>query len=728
MATSGRYLYAIRIEGIGDNTASTFANKLYRWTWARTFFDVAGTSDPDSLYIPALLRWPRELEFSVDFRRGEPTMGSLTFELRRTTDVLTQFWAGVPARVAKLNGAVTASATSIILDTASLTGVIYLGREAIKLGTESPSKTYAVTRGQLQTSAHKHDDNVQAWAALHPTSLVGRLVEVIRVPLDSAGEPTEEVRWTGILRRLYAAGTTSVTLEADNLLAKLKATHIYRDPWRWRWGSQEDRELSLGRSFRAGYGSVETTERALVIIDDKYAEVVSYKSDSTGAYAVGHASRRRFDGSPPVPNDFDFNSNFEVREFFSTHPQAPANNATPAANTLPLQSDPGKLILQLLLSTENAGVIGTNHATYDTGIDELAASMPSATIDVTAFERWGANQTPLIQFHLGHESAEPVDLYELIQGILRARGATLTQTDGGLLSVVTWSDAIIYGSANTISQAQVVSVGDGIVQDRRLEDVLERVQIEYDDRVGIGPDSLEGKDVVNERLVPRGAHDTMTLSARGLEDRDEATILLQSFISRYHEPIIEWQLECLSTADFWPGDVIQLTHDKLWAGSAQGVTSVTCLVAGRREALDEQGHSIRYRLWYVGEVFGAIGYIAPSAEVASWSSGASAITIEANVFTSSSDAVLATDAAGFAVDDVCQLTDQFGTVRDAGFIITNIAGNVLTVSGMGVTPAGEDIIRVAKYDAVVSQQQADWAFVAEADGTLDSDTAKDWTT
>lgn len=728
MATTGRYCYAMRVEGVGDNSATTYSNKLYRWVWARSFFDDVATLDSDSLYKPGLMRWPRELEFAIDFRRGEPTMSSMSFELRRTPDVLSSFWAATPSKVAKLDGAITAGAASLTLDTTGLTGTVYLGREAIKLGTESPAKTYAVTRGQLQTPAHKHDDGVQVWAGLHPTSLVGRLVELLRVPLDATGEAGEVVRWVGIVRRLYAAGTTSVTLEADNLLAKLQATQIYRNPWRWRWGSQEDRELSIGRTPRGGYGTTEATQRALIIINNEFGEVVSYRSDSFGATAVGHNYRRRFDGSPPVPNDFDYNSNFEVREFFSTHPQAPANTASPAANTLPLQSDPGKLILQLLLSTENSGTPGGNHATYDTGVDELACSMPASVVDVTAFEDWGAGQTPLTQFHIGHEGAEPVDAYQLIQSLLRARGATLTQNEDGQLSVVQWADANVYGTSATISQSQVVSVGDGIVQDRRLEDVLEGVQIEYDDRVGIGPDSLHGRDIVNERLVPRGgSHDSLTLNARGLEDRAEATTLLQAFISRYHDPIIEWQVECLATANYWPGDVVSITHNLLWAGASQGVANAVCLVAGRKEALDEAGHTIHYRLWYVGEVFGAVGYIAPSGQVQSWASASSKLTIKANTFTSPTDPNLATDAAGFAINDVCQLTDEFGTVRDSSFTITNIAGNTLTVSGMGVTPVDGDIVRVVKYDSAVTSQQDDWAFVAEADGTLNGDTAKDWT-
>ena len=51
---------------------------------------------------------------------------------------------------------------------------------------------------------------------------------------------------------------------------------------------------------------------------------------------------------------------------------------------------------------------------------------------------------------------------------------------------------------------------------------------------------------------------------------------------------------------------------------------------------------------------------------------------------------------------------------------------MLTLSGVGVTPADGDILRVIAYGSAVTQQKTDWAFVAEADGDLGSDSAKEY--
>lgn len=723
MATSGRYLYAIRIEGIGDNTASA-ANRCYRWTWARTFFDVAGTSDPDDLYKPALLRWPKELEFSVDFRTGDPTMGSLTFELRRTADVLTHFWAGVPARLAKLNGALTAAASSVVLDTAGVSGTVYLGREAILLGSESPSKTYAITRAQLLTSAQQHDDGVQVYGSMHPTTLAGRLVELLRVSLDSSGYSTEMVRWSGVARRCYGSGADQTILEVDSVLALIKSTDIYQNPWALTVGQSLDE--GADRLPASGYGAHPRTDtstsRALVMVDDSSALVLGYKTDGDGE-AVVFRNLGELVGLPLVPTM----RGVSFREIFSSAPAQPSNNASPTTLTLPLQGDPGKLILQLLLTTANDGVSGSNDSTYDTGINQLAGNIPASLIDKTSFERWGAEQETLTSFYIGHDGDDALNLFDLIQEILAPRGASLMQAQGGKLEIATLNDAAVFGTSNTITQSQVVSVGDGIVQDRKLEEVLERVTFKYNDRPVIGGDIINATDVVNERLLHRGTSTRLDMFVRGLTSRPVVTILLQSFVARFHAPIIEYSLECLSTADYWPGEVVSITHDKLIAGSVVGVTSAVCLVTSRREALDEQGHTIFYRLLNVGEVFGDVGYIAPSAQVASWAAGTSKLTVKANTFTSSADEVLSTDVAGFAVNDVLQLTDEYGTVRDGGFIATTILGHVITTSGMGVTPVDGDIVRVATYTSLVTSQKEDWAFTSQADGTLSSDTAKDYT-
>ena len=126
----GSFQYAIRIEGIGDQTSSA-TNKLTRYTWDRAFFDTPSSADPDSLYVSGLLRWPSELSFGVDFRRFSPKPGSQSYSLRRTSDTLTDLLGAIPAPVADITTAINATANTLVLDVGSLTGIIFAGREVI---------------------------------------------------------------------------------------------------------------------------------------------------------------------------------------------------------------------------------------------------------------------------------------------------------------------------------------------------------------------------------------------------------------------------------------------------------------------------------------------------------------------------------------------------------------------------------------------------------------------
>ena len=79
-----RYLHAIKIEGLGDVTASA-TDKRYRICYARAFFDAPSTADADGLFIDGLQMWPSELSADVDFRDGRATISNQTFTLRADT-------------------------------------------------------------------------------------------------------------------------------------------------------------------------------------------------------------------------------------------------------------------------------------------------------------------------------------------------------------------------------------------------------------------------------------------------------------------------------------------------------------------------------------------------------------------------------------------------------------------------------------------------------------------
>ena len=78
------YQYSVRIEGVGDVSASTATNKLTRYCFGRAGFDAPSTVDPDSLYTDGLLAWPGELATEIDFLAGRAVTGDQTFDIAET--------------------------------------------------------------------------------------------------------------------------------------------------------------------------------------------------------------------------------------------------------------------------------------------------------------------------------------------------------------------------------------------------------------------------------------------------------------------------------------------------------------------------------------------------------------------------------------------------------------------------------------------------------------------
>ncbi len=127
----GRYLHAIKVEGLGDVSATTATDKRYRICYGRGLMDDASSADPDNLLIDGLLMWPSELSADVDFRDGRSTLSSQSFALRATSTTRGLFYRLRHAVSARLIAAMTATQTTIDVDTASLSGVYTLERERL---------------------------------------------------------------------------------------------------------------------------------------------------------------------------------------------------------------------------------------------------------------------------------------------------------------------------------------------------------------------------------------------------------------------------------------------------------------------------------------------------------------------------------------------------------------------------------------------------------------------
>jgi len=744
-----RYLHAIKIEGLGDTTASA-TDQRYRICYARNFFGDAATADPDGLFIDGLQMWPSELSADVDFRDGRATISTQTFDLRATTQLRSLLYRLRHGVVARLIADMTAIQNTIDLDTAGIDGTVYLEREALVVDgssqtTISGGYRYNVTRAVLGTYAPSHGadttDDVEVFQTLN--TLAGRLIQLVRVPLDTVdAEADESVLWSGVVRDIDTDDTgLSFTINADGLLGLIDAQQILSDRCQGTMinallDGQRPRLDSLVATMltqeapAAGSGVVSDPTQALFMLGEDAVIKGTYTAIDQGANFYLHmlADPETFAGRP-LPEDMSTYKDTDTREVFSTRADSPSNvdSGSIGDNTLPLSSHPGKLILQLLTTTRNDNVAGPN-GSYDLGINALAGNVPANYVDVDGILRWGDEVGVSLDDVFFFES-ESVRLGDLINEILRPLLSAMVSLPSGQLSIIRLKDSAEYGSGLTLVQSQVREAQ--IIHSRNLVDAIDKVELEYRLEPGLPPHRITARDTIKYRRQPPGEHNSLSLKLRGTKRRDVATQVIQTIIQRYHDPIPLLFVECLPTAQFDLGDVISVTHDLIPAGDgSRGRVGAAMLVVSRREVFTGEvggvgDHAVIYGLLDVGLIHPRDGWIAPSGEVASVTS-ASVFSIAANTFTESGGSgPFDSDIEGFSIGDAIDIMDEFGTPKDTGLFIGNIVGNQITLTApSSPSVAVSDIIRPSAYAQCVTQQQDDWVFVADADDELNTDLPK----
>ncbi len=760
------YQYSVRIEGVGDVSASTATNKLTRYCFGRAGFDAPATVDPDSLYTDGLLAWPGELATEIDFLAGRAVTGDQTFDIAETDANRATFYRTRHTELTTLVADMTATQTTIDLAMSGVDGVVYLEREAIDVDGASETNPsagvyrYNCTRAVLETQARSHASSETDDRAVYSTQhiLAGRLVQLVRTPLDASSAYDEAVRWSGFLRnvtRIAHSDGAALRLHVDSLLQRVEQTPILLDLAQGvvELASVDDVSLIARGRFLlntsaealAGGRNVTGTRQAIVIIDDQYLARASYVPFQDATVFGANVTALEFVGPGARPRDADAVldlSGRPVREVFSSASFAPSNEDTPGDNTLPLQADRGELLLQLLTSTRNASTAGSN-GSYDTGVDALAGEMPSSLIDLDALAQWATTGQPYDDILIGAEAA-PVKLGELVRSLLAPDLSVLTVTREGKLTVKRMADLDQYGStSNVLDGNNVLSVV--VEQDRQLYDAVDRFVLRFDEQPGVGFSTISAQDKIKYKRQPRGEHDTFEATARGVRDRDLALSLATAIIQRYHDAIPVVTVATNPLEDHDVGDVLRVTHPQILDGAgAYGVTSQVMLVISRREVFTDTEHFITYKLADVGLTHPRDGYITPSWKVSAWSSPT--LTVEANAFTATYAAAPGDplgDGSSRQDIDACDAGDKLDLVRDGAILVEALevasvtrasnaialtTASVTALSGAGVTPAAGDILRVTKYASAVTSQQDDWIFVADASNALGSDTAKTYRT
>ena len=705
---------ALRIEGVGTPDGQYRLSMAPPPSW-----------DTDGLYHECLDSWPDEIGAEVDFLTGETRQTAGNFSVRQTSTTRAAFWDTDPTVVARATAAVGATSTSIQTDTTTLAGtVIHWDREAILLGTHAGGGVYTgCTRGYLGTQATRHGDGELPDLELYqlPWSLKGRLVQVVEVLQSATGYGDEVVIWAGVLQDVEATGLARFKISCRDLLSLLGDVELGSPACRWI-GSQSQQ---IRRPW-GGYGSSSSTARCMVVEESSgFVGVAPYRVAPPG---FGQGFWLQIEqiiavGSYPTPPTDRAPAERTFREVISTHSAQPASSATPGDDTLPLSQQPAELVLQLLTTTRNQGIAGAN-GDWDTGIDFLAGGIPAIVVDEAQILAWGQRHAPFAVDNLFIGLSGPERLSGVLTKILRPLGAALV-VRSGKLAVVQLADAPSFDVTSSLTSSQIITTGAS--QSRGLASQIDSVSVEYGLIPGVGSSSDRSDDVRQARRLPPGGRSSLSIDATAYAQAAVSRLSAVGMLFRYRLPPPRVTLDVLSSASYWPGDVVQITSSNLLGRAGAASVSTSALVLGRRlifegpaPGVGGRGSSIlRYTLAVTGLIHRVQGLIGPSARVVSWNAGTKTITVAANVYTSASNPNLSTDAEGFFAADVVQIVDQYGTVVTAAATVASVGVNAIVLTAAPATaPVAGDVVRAAAWSSAVAAQRARWAFVADVSDEL----------
>jgi hypothetical protein len=766
----------IKIEGLGDADA---AHDDKQWRFSRMYqnTDVGG----GDLYIPVLTDFPSSFAAEVDFRGARSSLGGFAVELQAqgtgddtATDVASRLYRSRYVPVGYLGAALTNNGTSITVHTAGgaavttlvssgITGIA-LERECIVLVSHDGSGVYTCVRGQFGTVAVAHSiaqgDDTAIFNSEHWHIPADREVTLFRVRVDR-DILSEQVITRGVVRGVSAPRPGVIRLDCAGPLELLQLRTLCGSLWSTSVAVEGPGLLRTGSAGRVWNSSdhiapvhrndadASNEHRMLLNIDGKHAVIQKWHQSSERlqaaitVVAVGHPARERspsFAGSPDI-YDVSQLGGKRAWEFFSLHPSAPDLDASggklgkATVNGTAVTSNVLVALLQCLLTTPD----GSNHATYDLGdttnprlYENLGFGVKSSLVDIAGIETLALQigdyaRMPNLNFGT---KGEGFDGLEFFQAALKVLGCVITSGEDGKIAVVRFTD-IARLDVTTVPQGDVVGMP---VQRKRVEDTFDSLKVEYAEIIGRGTLTDTFEDVINHRRLLSGRHRSSTLDARGVIDRDLMRgPIIARHVQRYHYPIPELRVEMLRSQDWWPGDVIKLTHDKVYAGDGtRDVTAATMLVTGRNE--DIKRGVISYRLLDVGVAYNRVGLIAPAARVTAWDSGTKTATLDKDDYTAiigpndeiTSDA----GATTWPVNSEVMFLQPALQVRDAGpFTITAVTNGTVVLDATPTGIAVNDIMVPAQYDDVDATQKAKWIWIAGSDDAVGAaqDDPFEWT-
>lgn len=752
----------LRIEGLGDNDASTATNKLFRWSTAPV-----PSWDSDSLYRHTISDLELDAQ-TVDPRSGKSSSGGCEFVMINRDDnaeeVRSLFFRRQFVPVGNMTTELTPTTTTITIGsyTSGANETVFINREAIKLGSHAGFGTYnGCTRGILETRAQVHKAPVPVYP--YPRKLQRRRVTVCYYPEDATGY-TDEVEVSSYQLWDYkpVPGMAAIKFECDGFVALLKEAEVLPDQWTgrahllWRDGTGQQNEnpeilgirykssfrdggirlpdaLQSGRSnANGGNSSVRGGTPAEPADGDSFyvsingtiyeAVVASYEADGetvTNFMAWVRLDALPFGGTPlNITSSTDLTS-LDIREVIISDTGAPTNNGSGSAQ-LPLGTSgqhPLTIWLQVVTSTS-----GGDNGGWDVGID-LGGRIPVEWVDTDAIENMIATDGEAVRaprFFIGRERKKEKLLKYLDEQLLKPAGIVRTHATDGRISFSRITSTDYLNTATSVGENELVK-SHMIEPTFNVAGELDRIVIQYaQDGSGVTSEIPIG-DLENVRDT-LGPNDRETFDGNAFLNRDLVYAAGVDYLTQWRNGIDQLNFATTFDVNVRAGDAVLLTSDAVpgWDKGTdtvvEGVTSSRVWISSRR--IDIRGGFIEYEGYHIGLGQPTLAGIAPAFRVSGANTGTS-VPVDAAHFVGTDHVLGYTDDIDpWTVGDSCSTRNPDLSVKESGLTIGSLASGTVVVTGLTVAVAAGDFIVPDLYDASTNTQADDWGYYADAAGQL----------
>lgn len=750
-----KYTAIITIEGVGhwlsagDLTASA-SDGLTQFSYEVPYY--ADTTL--AIHRPYLAEEVDVLSERVASGGGFPELGSLDFAIVDVDDYLTAQLRTRRTPATVLNGAVTAAATQLTVDsTTGMTasdadgGVLYIGSEAMKVVSVDSGTLVTVVRGYLGTRAVPHADDAPVRFSI--PYLGGREVTLKLVPQDAddVSEETQQatyaldrVSWDSALNVWqFSAKSRLKYLHRQAPLAplqgKIEAVNSGRPSILLHYTSQA---FDLRRQWSGTEG--DSDRQCYLKVGE---EVLAIGSHNARAGTITDRGLLRSKIQDPIEVGTPFAQVFlaDLSKGAGSFRYNTNQEASRSAPTVAWTQTDHWVDICLCVMTSSAddldGYDGTanvtgSYANYACLPSGFGLGLPADRID---WASWMDVKARTLDYRFPYfvYGDRPMPFGQLIEEhFLKPMGAYLS-IEAGTAKIILPRLPLVNEASVTIGPANILAQEVGrrrlVPRIKPRLDLVPPGSITYE----VGPDKVQ-RTYKNQDFA-------QTYGGRNFYDADDKGTTIPvpsgdpafadvyrkraaSRIYRQHVPLVEIELDLfMDKSTLAVGDLAELTLAEMpdMSAGTRDWTSVVCekLEGEVRVPLNDCAHvATRLRGYGPGSL---VAKVCPSAYITAVSTNTA--TVSANRYTESdaTGGLPTTDAAAFAVGDVVRLVALDGQDTGGGTqVITGISGNDITLDGnFSANLTTGEVLVYAGFDDVDTSngQDTDFAYMSDRSTT-----------